>query len=238
MRHHHERFDGTGYPDRVAGDSIPLASRILAVADAYVAMTEDRPYRRARPRFEVDREFHSCSGTQFDPSVVRSLREVVARRGERLSGRRGSAGGVARGPTADRSSVSVIASTRNDVARGGVGIGAVQVHVDPPAGRPPRDGHAQLPVLVGGGVHRQVRVGGQLAVGSRSRIEMQTFSPSLPSLALTQALAVYTRPSREESTRVGEVVDRVLVRGPLACHPRDVLAVRERPLPARARSSS
>lgn len=77
VRHHHERFDGTGYPDRIAGEMIPLASRVLAVADAYVAMTEDRPYRRARPRFEVDREFQDCSGAQFDPGVVGSLREVV-----------------------------------------------------------------------------------------------------------------------------------------------------------------
>jgi HD-GYP domain-containing protein (c-di-GMP phosphodiesterase class II) len=78
VRHHHERYDGTGYPDRIAGSDIPLASRVLAVADAYVAMTEDRPYRRARPRFEVDREFHDCSGAQFDPDVVLSLREVVS----------------------------------------------------------------------------------------------------------------------------------------------------------------
>ena len=78
VRHHHERFDGAGYPDGLAGEDIPLESRVLCVADAYVAMTEDRPYRRARPRFEVDREFHSCSGTQFDPHVVRSLRDVVA----------------------------------------------------------------------------------------------------------------------------------------------------------------
>jgi HD-GYP domain-containing protein (c-di-GMP phosphodiesterase class II) len=78
VRHHHERYDGEGYPDRLAGRDIPLASRILTVADAYVAMTEDRPYRRARPRFEVDHEFRDCSGAQFDPYVVEALREVVA----------------------------------------------------------------------------------------------------------------------------------------------------------------
>jgi HD-GYP domain-containing protein (c-di-GMP phosphodiesterase class II) len=77
VRHHHERFDGDGYPDGLAGRDIPLASRILAVADAYVAMTEDRPYRRARPRFEVDREFRDCSGSQFDPWVVDALRQLV-----------------------------------------------------------------------------------------------------------------------------------------------------------------
>jgi HD-GYP domain-containing protein (c-di-GMP phosphodiesterase class II) len=78
VRHHHERYDGEGYPDRLLGRDIPLASRILTVADAYVAMTEDRPYRRARPRFEVDHEFRDCAGKQFDPYVVHALREVVA----------------------------------------------------------------------------------------------------------------------------------------------------------------
>lgn len=78
VRHHHERYDGEGYPDRLSGRDIPLSSRILTVADAYVAMTEDRPYRRARPRFEVDHEFRDCAGKQFDPYVVAALREVVA----------------------------------------------------------------------------------------------------------------------------------------------------------------
>lgn len=78
VRHHHERYDGAGYPDGLTGRDIPLASRILTVADAYVAMTEDRPYRRARPRFEVDHEFRECSGAQFDPYVVQALREVVS----------------------------------------------------------------------------------------------------------------------------------------------------------------
>jgi HD-GYP domain-containing protein (c-di-GMP phosphodiesterase class II) len=78
VRHHHERYDGAGYPDKLAGRDIPLSSRILTVADAYVAMTENRPYRRARPRFEVDREFRDCSGKQFDPYVVEALREVAA----------------------------------------------------------------------------------------------------------------------------------------------------------------
>jgi HD-GYP domain-containing protein (c-di-GMP phosphodiesterase class II) len=77
VRHHHENYDGSGYPDGLSGRDIPLASRILSVADAYAAMTEDRPYRRARPRFEVDREFKDCAGSQFDPYVVAAMREVV-----------------------------------------------------------------------------------------------------------------------------------------------------------------
>jgi HD-GYP domain-containing protein (c-di-GMP phosphodiesterase class II) len=77
VRHHHERYDGGGYPDGVAGEDIPLGSRVLTVSDAYVAMTEDRPYRRARPGFEVESELRDGSGTQFDPNVVDTLREVV-----------------------------------------------------------------------------------------------------------------------------------------------------------------
>ena len=78
VRHHHERYDGDGYPDGLSGRDIPLSSRILTVADAYVAMTEDRPYRQARPRFEVDHEFRDCSGAQFDPYVVEALRHVAS----------------------------------------------------------------------------------------------------------------------------------------------------------------
>jgi HD-GYP domain-containing protein (c-di-GMP phosphodiesterase class II) len=78
VRHHHECYGGNGYPDGLSGRDIPLSSRILSVADAYAAMMEDRPYRRARPRFEVDREFKDGSGSQFDPYVVAALREVVA----------------------------------------------------------------------------------------------------------------------------------------------------------------
>jgi HD-GYP domain-containing protein (c-di-GMP phosphodiesterase class II) len=77
VRHHHERFDGDGYPDGVSGDEIPLGSRILTAADAYVAMTEDRPYRSKRPGFEVNRELREGAGTQFDPLVIDTLRDVV-----------------------------------------------------------------------------------------------------------------------------------------------------------------
>jgi HD-GYP domain-containing protein (c-di-GMP phosphodiesterase class II) len=70
VRHHHERWDGTGYPDRLSGDDIPLAARIFAVADALDALTTDRPYRRGT-RFERAREeIRSHSGSQFDPDVV------------------------------------------------------------------------------------------------------------------------------------------------------------------------
>ena len=73
MRHHHERFDGEGYPDGLAGEEIPLAARIFSVADALDAMTTDRPYR---PGFTPDRareEIRAGAGTQFDPAVVEQL---------------------------------------------------------------------------------------------------------------------------------------------------------------------
>jgi HD-GYP domain-containing protein (c-di-GMP phosphodiesterase class II) len=74
VRHHHERFDGRGYPDGLSGDEIPAGSRILGVADAYVAMSEDRPYRDRLADEEVHRELARGAGTQFDPEVVEALR--------------------------------------------------------------------------------------------------------------------------------------------------------------------
>lgn len=70
IRHHHERWDGKGYPDKLAGETIPLGSRIIAVADTYEAMTADRPYRRALPPEIAYKEVLANSGTQFDPAVV------------------------------------------------------------------------------------------------------------------------------------------------------------------------
>ena len=70
VRHHHERLDGEGYPDGLAGDQIPLESRILFVADALEAMTSDRPYRGGRSVERALSELRGCAGTQFDPRVV------------------------------------------------------------------------------------------------------------------------------------------------------------------------
>jgi PAS domain S-box-containing protein/putative nucleotidyltransferase with HDIG domain len=70
IRHHQERWDGTGYPDGLAEAEIPLGARILAVVDAYGAMTEDRPYRKARTHDAAVAELRRCAGTQFDPDVV------------------------------------------------------------------------------------------------------------------------------------------------------------------------
>ncbi len=68
--HHHERWDGTGYPDGLGGEDIPLASRIIAVADSYNAMTTDRPYRKALSQEEALAEIERCAGSQFDPQVA------------------------------------------------------------------------------------------------------------------------------------------------------------------------
>jgi diguanylate cyclase (GGDEF)-like protein/putative nucleotidyltransferase with HDIG domain len=77
VRHHHERVDGTGYPDAIAGNAIPLESRILFVADAFEAMTSDRPYRRGVPVGDALEELRVCAGSQFDPVVVEALEALV-----------------------------------------------------------------------------------------------------------------------------------------------------------------
>jgi HD-GYP domain-containing protein (c-di-GMP phosphodiesterase class II) len=79
IRSCHERYDGTGYPDGLAGDEIPLIARIVYCCDAYNAMTSDRAYRAALPRAEAVAELRRGSGTQFDPAVVDALVAVVER---------------------------------------------------------------------------------------------------------------------------------------------------------------
>jgi diguanylate cyclase (GGDEF)-like protein/putative nucleotidyltransferase with HDIG domain len=73
VRHEHERWDGRGYPDGLAGEEIPLGSRIIIAADTYHAITSDRPYRAARSHSEAVEELTRCAGTQFDPSVTAAL---------------------------------------------------------------------------------------------------------------------------------------------------------------------
>jgi HD-GYP domain-containing protein (c-di-GMP phosphodiesterase class II) len=76
VRHHHERFDGRGYPDGLIGENIPYLSRIIAVADTYDAMTSERPYRPALSTEIALAEIKRCSGTQFDPEVVKAFLEI------------------------------------------------------------------------------------------------------------------------------------------------------------------
>jgi HD-GYP domain-containing protein (c-di-GMP phosphodiesterase class II) len=82
VRHHHERWDGGGYPDRIAGGAIPLAARIICACDAYSAMTTNRPYRAAMPVGEAVAELERCSGAQFDPDVVKALARTLAKHPE------------------------------------------------------------------------------------------------------------------------------------------------------------
>ena len=77
VRHHHERFDGGGYPAGLKGEEIPLLARILTVADAFEAMTSDRPYRRGRTEEEAITELHACVGGHFDPRVVSAFVEAL-----------------------------------------------------------------------------------------------------------------------------------------------------------------
>jgi putative nucleotidyltransferase with HDIG domain len=78
VRHHHERFDGNGYPDGLASDEIPLLSRVIAVADAYNAMTSDRPYREAMPSRVARLRLAQAVETQFDTSVVAAFEAILA----------------------------------------------------------------------------------------------------------------------------------------------------------------
>lgn len=94
VRHHHERYDGKGYPDGLKGNEIPIGARIFAIADAFDAMTSDRPYRKAMSVEKALWEIAACSGTQFDPNIVGiflqipiekwvSIREKISNRGGR-----------------------------------------------------------------------------------------------------------------------------------------------------------
>jgi HD-GYP domain-containing protein (c-di-GMP phosphodiesterase class II) len=82
VRHHHERVDGQGYPDRLSHDEIPLLSRIIAVADAYDAMTSDRPYRDAMPSRVARLRLAQAVESQFDTSVVAAFEAILAGAGE------------------------------------------------------------------------------------------------------------------------------------------------------------
>ncbi len=76
VRATHERWDGTGYPDGLAGEQIPLPARVIAVCDAYSAITAERPYQASRAPAEAVAELRRCAGTHFDPAVVDAFARV------------------------------------------------------------------------------------------------------------------------------------------------------------------
>lgn len=78
VRHHHERVDGNGYPDGITENEMPLLARIIAVADAYNAMTSDRPYREAMPSRVARMRLAQAVGSQFDTSVVAAFEALLA----------------------------------------------------------------------------------------------------------------------------------------------------------------
>lgn len=78
--HHHERFDGRGYPDGLRGEAIPLGARVIAVADAFETMTNARLYRRKMPVRQALRRLEEAKGTQFDPAVVDAFLDALAAR--------------------------------------------------------------------------------------------------------------------------------------------------------------
>ncbi|MBI4684999.1 MAG: HD domain-containing protein [Nitrospirae bacterium] len=77
IKHHHERYDGTGYPEALKGDEIPIGARILCVADSFDAMTADRPYRQSLGMEYAKSELKRCSGTQFDPEIVDTFLRMI-----------------------------------------------------------------------------------------------------------------------------------------------------------------
>lgn len=84
-RYHHERYDGTGYPDRLSGENIPLTARIICVADSFDAMYSTRSYRKALDLDYIVRELEQCAGTQFDKKVVDELVNIIKEEGEKVS---------------------------------------------------------------------------------------------------------------------------------------------------------
>jgi HD-GYP domain-containing protein (c-di-GMP phosphodiesterase class II) len=79
VRHHHEFYDGTGYPSRLEGDQIPHGARVIAIADAYDTITSERVYKKARTPEDAFAELERCAANQFDPGIVRVFVETMRR---------------------------------------------------------------------------------------------------------------------------------------------------------------
>lgn len=81
IMHHHERYDGKGYPDNLKGENIPYLARVLTVVDSFDAMTSNRPYNKRKTYYEAIEELKRCSGTQFDPDIAEAFIEVIREKG-------------------------------------------------------------------------------------------------------------------------------------------------------------
>ena len=84
IMHHHEKYNGAGYPSRLKGEQIPLGARIMSVADAFEAMVYGRPYRQRRDIDSAIREIKKKSGTQFDPKIVEAFLRVIKKFNKRI----------------------------------------------------------------------------------------------------------------------------------------------------------
>jgi HD-GYP domain-containing protein (c-di-GMP phosphodiesterase class II) len=79
VRHHHEFYDGSGYPDRIEGEQIPYGARVIAIADAYDTITSERTYKKARTPEDAFAELERCAANQFDPELVRIFVDTMRR---------------------------------------------------------------------------------------------------------------------------------------------------------------
>jgi HD-GYP domain-containing protein (c-di-GMP phosphodiesterase class II) len=170
VRHSHERWDGRGYPDGLAGSEIPLGSRIIFCADAFHAIRCDRPYRRGRSAREALAEITRCAGTQFDPQVASALEQVVRERNRRAH----STGGGSTRLLALLMCL-VLGGAGSAIARSGALGEASGTPVGGPS-PPPGCGTAACPSVAG-------PVGGLGPVGALSGVPgPRPLSPGLPGL--------------------------------------------------------
>ncbi|MFG3504220.1 HD-GYP domain-containing protein [Streptomyces sp. NPDC047821] len=136
--HHHERMDGSGYPYGLSGDRIPEAARVVAVADAFDAMTSTRSYRRARPVATAVAELERCAGRQFDPRMVRALVRALDRHGWGTP------------VTADEPPTSAAPAPASGTRAGVRPETPARPRGNVPAGRRPATGHGSGPARGGG----------------------------------------------------------------------------------------
>ncbi len=116
VRHSHERWDGSGYPDKLAGEAIPIEARVISACDAFNAMTTDRPYRRAMTHEMATSEIHRCAGSHFDPMVVQALLDQLT--AEQLLSERGGLGTAGRHETKPRTPIQYVGSRDRAFALG------------------------------------------------------------------------------------------------------------------------